>query len=71
VDLDVEQVGPEGDGHPEATGGRAGLAVQQRVGDGLVDQEPGRLVELGVPQEGGGHEPPGVRDILEAAGEPP
>ena len=39
------------------------------VGDGLVDQQPGRLVELGVAEEGGGHELPGVGDVLEPAGE--
>src|SRR5829696_3832637 len=31
ADLDVEQVGPEGDGHLEGAGGLTGLAVQQRV----------------------------------------
>src|ERR687897_1937412 len=71
VDLDVEQVGAEGDGHLEGADGFAGLAVQQRVGDGLVDQQPGRLVELGVAQGGGGHDPPGVGDTLNPAGELP
>src|SRR5215217_573944 len=51
VDLDAQQVGAEGHGHLEDPGGLAGLAVQQRVGDGLVDQQPGRLVELGVAQQ--------------------
>src|SRR5215207_5602313 len=71
VDLDVEQVGAEDEGHLEGTGRLAGLAVQQRVGDGLVNQQPGRLVELGVAQQGGGDELPGAGDVLEPAGELP
>jgi transcriptional regulator with XRE-family HTH domain/DNA polymerase III delta prime subunit len=71
VDLDVEEVGAEGDVHLEGADGLAGLGVQQRVGDGLVHQQPGRLVELGVAQQGGGNEPPCVRHVLEAAGELP
>src|SRR5918992_131535 len=69
TDLDVEHVGPEGDGHLEGAGGIAGLAVEERVGDGLVDQQPGRLVELAVAEQGVGDEPPGAGDVLEAAAE--
>src|SRR5215213_3629072 len=68
ADLDVEQVGAEGDRDLEGPGGLAGLAVQERVGDGLVDQQPGRLVELGVAQQGD-DELASVRDVLEPARE--
>src|SRR6266545_5161311 len=69
ADLDVEQAWPERDAHLEGPVGVAGGRVEQRVGDGLVHEQPGRLVGLRVAQQGAAHELPYDMQLVEPPGE--
>jgi hypothetical protein len=70
-DLHAELAVGDGVGDLEGAGAQAGRGLAEGAGDGLADQQPGRLPVLGAAGQGVGDEPPGGGNLIGAPLEPP